>query len=558
MKFPEIQYVRPDTEDLKKKLNDLIERFTAAKSGEEQNKILKSFYYLRERYSNASTLTHIRFTQNTKDEFYEKEQEYFDGQSPEVHEIVTRFFSAMLESQFRDELEEIWGEQLFTLAEKQLKSFSDKILSESVKENTLSTEHTRLVGSALVEIDGEKLTLSQVRAWMMRPDRSERKKAAITRDAFFSDNASELDRIYDDLVKQRHEMAVKQGYENFVEMGYDRLGRSDYNADNVKKFREAVKKYFVPLAAREKEKQARRLGIDKLLSYDESLLFAEGNAKLLRKSSELVAEAQKMYHELSRETGEFFDQMLDQEMMDLESREGKAGGGYCTFVPAQRMPFIFSNFNGTTDDIEVLTHETGHAFQSYLARDLGVEEYIFPTMEAAEIHSMSMEHLTYPWMDRFFGEETEKFVHGHLLSALFFFPYSAAIDEFQHAVYENPELSPEERKQKWLSLENEYLPWRNYQDTPFLESGAAWQMQSHLYHTPFYYIDYALAQISALEYWTWSQENREEAWKSYLGLCEKGGSKSYLKLLETAELSNPFAAGTVEKISSALENYFND
>jgi M3 family oligoendopeptidase len=247
-----------------------------------------------------------------------------------------------------------------------------------------------------------------------------------------------------------------------------------------------------------------------------------------------------MYREMSAETDEFFTFMCDNELMDLVNRPTKAGGGYCTMLPSFKAPYIFSNFNGTAHDVDVLTHEAGHAFQCYMSRNLGVPEYYFPTSEACEIHSMSMEFFAWKWMKSFFKEDEDKYQFSHLSGALLFLPYGVSVDEFQHFVYDNPQATPAERNAAWLSIEKKYLPHRNYDGDAFLESGGIWQQQRHIYESPFYYIDYTLAQICALQFWVRTKNDRDSAWKDYVTLCSAGGSKSFLELVSLANLHSPF------------------
>lgn len=247
-----------------------------------------------------------------------------------------------------------------------------------------------------------------------------------------------------------------------------------------------------------------------------------------------------MYNELSPETAEFFNFMVENELMDLVTKKGKDTGGYCTFIEKFRSPFIFSNFNGTAGDVEVLTHEAGHAFQAYSSRNFEIPEYFSPTLEACEIHSMSMEYLTWPWMECFFQEQTEKFKYSHLKGSLIFIPYGVAVDEFQHYIYENPDISPADRKKAWLSVEKKYMPYIDYDDNEFLKNGGRWQQQRHIYMTPFYYIDYCLAQICAFQFWKRAHDEDEKALEDYIKLCKAGGSMSFLELVKLANLISPF------------------
>lgn len=248
--------------------------------------------------------------------------------------------------------------------------------------------------------------------------------------------------------------------------------------------------------------------------------------------------------------------MIDRELLELDAKEGKSGGGYCTYFPTFESPFIFANFNGTSGDVDVLTHEAGHAFQVYSSRHQ-IPAYRWPTMEAAEIHSMSMEFLAWPWIHGFFKEDTDKYKFSHLASAVSFLPYGVAVDEFQHAIYEKPEMTPDERKQTWRDIEKKYLPFKDYDDDTFLEKGTFWYRQSHIFTAPFYYIDYTLAQVVAFQYWIKSQSNHSEAFNQYLALCKLGGSKSFLNLLKTAKLENPFNDGVISKTMKPLIKYLN-
>jgi M3 family oligoendopeptidase len=350
-------------------------------------------------------------------------------------------------------------------------------------------------------------------------------------------------------------MAEKLGYDNFVQMGYERMNRTDYDSKMVANYREEIRKHVVPLASKLLKAQAKRIGVDKLMHYDISYKYPDGNPNPKGNPEWILAKAAQMYKELSPETHEFFTFMQEKELMDLVAKPGKAPGGYCTYIGGMRAPYIFSNFNGTSGDIDVLTHEAGHAFQVYQSRDFSIPEYQWPTMEACEIHSMSMEFLTWPWMKSFFEEDVDKYYEAHLSSALLFLPYGVAVDEFQHEVYEHPQWTPAQRNESWLSIQKKYLPEWDVTEDSFLSSGGFWQKQAHIFEMPFYYIDYTLAQVCALQFWKRSRENKGLAWSDYLRLCKAGGSLSFLELVDLAGLKSPFEAGTVAEVVGEAEQY---
>ncbi|WP_409294572.1 M3 family oligoendopeptidase [Peribacillus sp. SCS-26] len=557
MKFEQYEYKRPDMEEVKAKLGEYINGFKEAGSAGEQNKIMQQINEIRGDVDTMVNICYIRHTIDTEDEYYKAEQDYLDEMAPELEEYISDYYKALTSSSFRSELEAQWGRQLFALAESQLKTFSPEIIPLLQKENKLATEYKQLMASAKIMFEGEERTLIQLQPFAESEDRDMRRRANEARNGFMVEHAEKLDEIYDELVKVRTETAKKLGYENFVELGYYRMSRTDYNAEMVANFRSQVAEFIVPLATQLKKRQADRIGVDSLKFYDESFKFKTGNANPKGSPDWIIENGRKMYSELSPETDEFFNMMINDGLMDLVAKKGKAGGGYCTYVHNYRAPFIFSNFTGTSGDIDVLTHEAGHAFQVYMSRDFEVPEYTWPTYEACEIHSMSMEFLTWPWMEHFFKEDSDKYKFTHLSESLLFLPYGVAVDEFQHFVYENPEASPAERKAAWRRLEEKYLPHRDYDGMEYLEEGGFWQRQGHIYSTPFYYIDYTLAQICAFQFWKRSRENEQEAWKDYLHLCSLGGSQSFLGLVNEANLKSPFDDGTVESVTGVISEWLN-
>lgn len=558
MKFNEFLYERPDIKETEEKFNLLIEKLHDAESFEGQDSIMIEINKLRSKVDSMGTIVSIRHTINTADEFYEKEQDYFDEINPIYEGLVSKYYDSLVNSKFRMELEGKWGKQLFKIAELTLKTFSPEIIEDLQKENKLSSEYTKLIASAKIDFEGEERNLSQMAPFLMSQERTMRIRANAAKYNFFKENAEKLDKIYDELVKVRTKMAKKLGYDNFIELAYARMNRSDYNAEMVSNFREQVRELIVPVATKLKERQRRRLGLDTLKYYDESLKYKTGNAKPKGEPGWIVNNGNTMYSQLSPETNEFFNFMTENELMDLVSKKGKAGGGYCTYISEYKSPFIFSNFNGTSDDIDVLTHEAGHAFQSYLSMDFKIPEYYYPTLEACEIHSMSMEFFTWPWMKLFFEEDTDKYKFTHLSEALLFIPYGVTVDEFQHFVYENPDATPMERKKAWRSIEKKYLPHKDYDDNDFLEDGGYWQQQGHIYEVPFYYIDYTLAQICAFQFWKRSMEDRESAWKDYIKLCRAGGSMSFTELVKLAGLISPFEDGCVKSVIGTIENWLDN
>ncbi len=557
MRFEDFKYERPNMETFKSDFTKALETFTNAEAADKQEKAMDEINRLRFDFNTMSTLASIRNSIDTRDEFYDAEKQFFNKNSPIFSQLNNQFYKALSEAKFKTELMERKGKLLFEQAEQSLRTFADSIMDDLGEENRLSNEHQKLLASAEIEFEGETRNLSQMAPFAQSAERSMRKRASKAASNFFKEHEETLDKLYDDLVKVRTTIANKIGYETFTELAYERLGRLDYGPKEVANYRKQVEEIIVPINTELSKRKQARLELDELWHYDLPLDYKSGNATPKGDKDTLIKAAKVMYDEMSKETSEFFNVMLDRNLMDLESKKGKAGGGYCTFIPNYDSPFIFANFNGTKHDVDVLTHEAGHAFQMYSSRHHEVPEYLMATMEASEIHSMSMEFFAWPWIDKFFKEDTDKYKFSHLSQALMLITYGVSIDEFQHEVYAKPSMTPKERRELWRSIEKKYFPYRKYDDDQYLESGGGWHRIMHIFAVPFYMIDYTLAQVCAFQFWVKSQKDYDKAWEDYLRLCKTGGSKTFLNLLDVANLENPFADGTLEKTVPHIKAYLD-
>ena len=557
MKFPDMQYTRPQFEEVSAKLVELADKFKNAKTAEECFAVYKESDEYNSHISSMFAIGRIRNTLDTNDAFYDGEKAYMDETLPKLQSFYQTFNTLVLESPFRKEMEAAWGDLIFKNSEMRLKTFKPEIVPDLQEENRLRSEYTKLIASAQIEFDGKVLTLAQLTPYMQNNDRSVRKAAQAASAAWFTSHKDKWDSIYDQLVKVRTKMAKALGHENFVETGYYQRQRNCYDSAMVAKFREGVQKYIVPVAKRLKEEQAKRIGVDKLKVYDDAFEYPEGNAKPIGTPDDIFAHGRKMYHELSEETAEFIDFMLDNELFDVLTRPGKQAGGYCSYISAYKSPFIFANFNGTSGDIDVLTHEAGHAYAGYKARDIYPSALRGYSFETAEVHSMAMEFFTWPWMEGFFGDQTDKYYNSHLANALTFIPYGTMVDEFQHHVYENPDMTPEERNALWLKLEGIYRPWLDLTETPFQEEGRRWQAQGHVYSAPFYYIDYCLAQVVALSFWAESQTDFKSSWEKYVRFTGFAGTKTFVDLVTDAGVPTPFVPENLKIVSDAAVKWLD-
>lgn len=561
MKLADVTYHRPNIDQLEAELKQATQDILLSKSYEDVQANLAKTSEAIKSVQGMAQLASVRYSQNTKDAFYEQEQEYIDSISPRISKSWTDYTNALLDSPFINELKAEFGYQFFDLAELSRASINEAVMPLLQKENILSSDFQKLISQIKINFEEKTYNLSGMAPLLEDTDRKRRKAASKAMYGVMYDNQPELDRIFDELVKVRVEIAKKLGFDHFTPLGYHRMGRTAYGVKEVSQYREFVLKYVTPKAKILKEKIGKSLGLSSMYHYD-TLIFEDGNATPKTSPEQMIADAQIMYNELSKETGEFFNTMQEKGMLDLLNRDNKSPGGYCTYLDPIKSPFIFSNFNGTSHDVDVLTHEAGHAFQCYCSTHFPLAEYYFPTSESAEIHSMSMEFFAWDWVDRFFKEDTAKYKLGHLMKSFLFLPYGVTVDEFQHKIYENPEMSPEERRQTYLEVQAKYMPWVQYDQEPYLENGGRWQNQSHIYQMPFYYIDYTLAQISAFQFFEKMNIDFEAAWNDYYQLCCAGGSKHFLDLLKIGNLDSPFNEEkfkrTIDFIFSKIESMYEE
>lgn len=552
--FEEWPFKVPSIKKVVAKLEEFTKAFKEAKTGEEAYAIYRKRAKYEDSISNEITHVQVLFSLDTNNKKYQKAQDVLNEGLPLVSAAEVEFSKAMLESPHRAFLEAKLGKFLFTMCEYSLKSFDEKIIEESIEENKLVMEYDSLIASAKIPFRGEIYNLPQMGKFMEDPDRETRKEASKAYYDYLDENIKDkAEEIYDKLVHVRDKMAKKLGFKNYVELGYLRMNRFDYDEKDVAAYREQIREFVTPLVGKLVKEQFKRTGIKDPHIYDLSLAFKDGNPTPKGSTKDKIEAAKKMYDEMSEETSYWFRFMADHHVLDLEARPGKQSGGYMTFFPKYGTPFIFSNFNGTSGDVDVLTHEFGHSFQGALSANIKVPEYRSPTMESCEIHSMSMEFFAEPWMHYFFDEPT-KYRFTHLADSISFLPYGVTVDEFQHWVYEHPEATPAERDATWAALEKKYLPHQVaiFKDCKYRAEGHRWLTQGHIFGSPFYYIDYTLAQVMAFQFFNLDRKNHKLAWSRYIKLCKMGGKYPFRELVTRDHMQDPFKPGVIKKTITPL------
>ncbi len=553
-KVKDIPYERVTIEWFRAHAEKEIDAVKHATCVEQILKSRKRFLDAQIEWNTAEALSYSRYTLDCNDAFYLAEHEYYNEFSPVASELVTAYGNLLLDSPLRLELEKALNPVLFQVLETQRKAMSPEIVSDLQEENALITEYSDFMSQLTISFRGEEMPLSYLKKYMKDDDRQTRLDAYTELGLAMEKNADKFDGIYDRLVKVRDRMAKKMGYENFVELGYARMGRICYNRDMVADFRQNVLQSVVPVVTEIKRQIASQLEIDNMLLCDNDVSVRGGDPKP-RGKEEIFEAAKKMYSSMGSDASEFFDFMLETDAFDVESRKGKWGGGYCTSFMKYRQPFILANFNGTSADVDVMTHEAGHAFADYMGYKDNpyFVELNVGGMETAETHSMSMEFFAWKYIDEFFGEDADKYRYMHLVDSFSFLPYGVIVDAFQQKVYENPEWTPKQRNDLWLKLEEKFRPWMTASGLPYLEKGTRWQYQMHIYEMPFYYIDYCLAQIAALGFMLWAQDDYDAAFGAYVKLLSQGGQKSFVDLIDEAGVASPFNANALKSVSERIK-----
>ena len=546
-------YTRPDLGAVRTQVNDMAQRLEAATSAEAAIEVVRAWNQVRSRVDTGFNIAEVRYHQDTSRDWAKGEKAFWDEAAPALRELDVIHARALIDSRHREAIERAFGPQIFRLKACTATTFAPEIADALAEEAKLVTRYIELTSKKECDFHGEKITMPALRGYFGVADRQTRLDAHRSRDRFLAANAAELDQIFDRLVSLRDGMGRALEMDGFTPLGYQLMTRVDYDAGDVARFRDALREQLVPACQEIVRRQAKALGIDQVMLYDEPVFDPRGNPQPTGTPREILETARGMYHDMDPRIGAFMDHMLEHDLLDVEPRDGKAPGGFCTIFADLGWPFVFAQFTGTTDDLQVVTHECGHAYQVWSARKLPLIEYHFPTYEACEVHSMGMELLTFPWMDRFFGDQAERYRHGHLALEVIHLPYITLVDHFQHRVYEQPELTPAQRNAAWLELEASYLPWRHYGDElPYLATGTIWQRQRHVYCDPFYYIDYALAGVCALQIHMKAERDRDLALRDYMKMCEIGGSVSFTEMLEVGGLRSPFEPEVLADVADHL------
>lgn len=509
---------------------------------------------LRREFTTWANYVRTRFHQDTTDSWAKSARDMADTLEPVFQGHDTEVKQRLLADPDRAGLEAACGTHAVRLWEADVTTFDPAIGADMEAVSKLGSRYTELTASARFALDGETVNLSGLTPFAESKDRATRYRATRAVWEWFAENGAELDDIFDRQVKLRHGMARTLGFDSFTSLRYRQMRRIDYGPAEVARYRDEIAACVTPLMARLLERRRAVFGWNKVYAWDEPLIDPAGNPAPLGDHDTLVAAGQTMFDRMDARLGNVFRDMNEGGWLDLKTRPSKAPGGFCQVFPTEPLPFIFANFNGTNYDIGVFTHEMGHAIQVHESRGQPMADYLFPTLEACEINSMALELLAYPHIGLLVGDAAaDRFVRMHLTTFLAQMLRSATNDEYQHAVYANPDASPADRHAMFRAAERRFMPWRDYGDIAYAAKGGSWQRVLHLYRMPFYMIDYALATCCALQFWLQAKQDRGAAMDGYMKLAARGGSMPFCGLTASAGLKSPFTPGVLSSVMAEAE-----
>jgi len=503
---------------------------------------------VRRDWASYVNVTRLRYAQDTALEERRSAQRALDERVPRVTALDVAAKRHFLDGAVRAPLQGAIGSHAFDVWSADVTCFDPAIADDLIRESALCREYTQMLASATERLGDEELTLSGLAKYYTAADRETRHAAERARWTIFTRHEERLDAIYDELVRLRAGMAAKLGFADYTAMRYAKMRRLDYGPAEVAAYRDEVVRTLVPLASELLGRYGRAAGLDRVYLWDEGALSPDGDVAPVGDLDWTIARTREALTALDPSLGEFGEALFSGGMYDVDYRPGKQRGAFCTDIPVRNSPFIFANYTGRARDVRTLFHELGHAFQRWQSRNQVALDYMHPTSETAEIHSMALEFLSWPQMERLFGPHAGAYRRQHLFDSLLFIPYGVAIDHYQHLVYAHPSASPAERHEMWREVERRYLPWRDYGDLAFPAKGRLWQEKPHVYLSPFYYIDYTLALCCALQFWARSTGSFDAALADYVALCGRGGEAPFQRLVASANLESPFAAGALQRV----------
>ena len=521
--------------------------------------LIKDGSTLAEHVSEAGTLLSIAMTCDTESEVKRRAYlDFIENVQPKLSEFADAFNHRLAGHPALDELpprHDLMIKRILT----DIAIFREENIPLQVEEAKLETEHSTITGAMTVEFDGEERTFSQMALYFENTDRSIREAAWRTVVERMGQDSERLSGIYDELIRIRHQMALNAGFDDYRPYIFEAKHRYDYSIDDCLEFHDSIERVCVPMMHELQERRREALGVATLRPWDVGEksgggVDIHGRPPLapFEDVERLISGCSNVFHGMSPELGGMFDMLRERNSLDLESRKGKAPGGYQANLEKTRIPFIFMNAAGTHDNLSTMLHEAGHAFHSCYSSNLELIGDRNPPIEFAEVASMSMELMSQPQWSEFYGDEDARRAKLEDLEKIVcFLPWMATIDAFQHWVYANPGHTHEERSEHWLELRKRFGPRTDWSGFNELKE-TSWQSQLHLFQVPFYYIEYGIAQLGAIQLWQHHRRDSKDGLARYARAMKLGNTKPLPELFEAAGLDLGFDEGHVASLIGEL------
>ena len=533
-------------ENIEPYVNDLINRELSCSSCLES--LISDSSNLGEHISETGALLYIGMTCDTENENKKNDFLYFvENIRPKLSKFSDALNRRIAEHPSIGNLPERYDLMKRGIIS-DIEIFRSENIPLGVEQTKLVTKAQGITGRMTVQFQGQERTFPEMKAFLESNDRDEREKAWKSMVNRWMDDSEELSEIYDQLIKIRHQIALNAGFNSYTEYMFKAMHRFDYSVEDCLTFHDSIEKVCMPIIREINQRRRIAFGLDKLSPWDVNEksgsgpdINGESPLKPFKSVQEMIAKLSQLFYNMSEDLGNKFDKLVEMDTLDLETRKGKAPGGYQYYLEKSRIPFIFMNAAGLQGDLETMIHESGHAFHSLYCGHLDlIDERSYP-IEFAEVASMSMELLTQDEWDIFYqdSDEVNRARLSHLEGVVYLLPWIATIDSFQHWIYANPNHTRDERKEHWLSLREKFgsnMDWKDNEN--FRE--LSWQQQGHLYGVPFYYVEYGIAQLGALQLWQTHRKNPEKALKDYSNAMKLGNTKTLPDLFAAAELELGF------------------
>ncbi len=546
-------------ENIEPYVDDLIQRNLSCSSCLE--KLISDSSNLAEHISETGALLYIGMTCDTEDETKKNDfLNFVENVRPKLSKFSDKLNRRIAEHPSVGDLPDRYDLMIRGI-KSDIDIFREENIPLGVEQTKLVTKAQGITGGMTVEFEGEERTFPEMKAFLESNNRSVREKAWKSMVSRWMNDSEELSEIFDELIKIRHEIAKNAGFDSYTNYMFKAMHRFDYTVEDCLTFHNSIEKVCMPIVREINEKRRSSFNLEILSPWDVNEKSGSG-PDIERKNplrpfdnvGEMVQKLSELFHKMSRDLGNKFDKLVEMDTLDLETRKGKAPGGYQYYLEKSRVPFIFMNAAGLQGDLETMIHESGHAFHSLYCGHLDlIDERNYP-IEFAEVASMSMELLTQDEWQIFYDndDEVNRAILSHLEGVVFLLPWIATIDAFQHWIYANPNHTREERTEYWLSLRDRFgskMDWKDNED--FRE--LSWQQQGHLFGVPFYYIEYGIAQLGALQLWQTHRKSPEKALKDYENAMKLGNTKILPELFAAAELKLGFDEKHVDSLINEVK-----